>query len=42
LTAASQWRFVAGRRAGANSDSTQIVVLAIRHSGSKPPIHRTN
>jgi TonB family protein len=42
LTAASQWRFVAGRRAGADSDSTEIVVLTIRHSGSSPPIHRTN
>jgi TonB family protein len=42
LTAASQWRFVAGRRAGADSDSTEIVVLTIRHSGSSQPIHRTN
>jgi TonB family protein len=33
LTAVNQWRFVPGRRGGSDSDSTEIVVLAIRHVG---------
>jgi len=42
LTAANQWRFVPGRHAGADSESTEIVVFAIRHSGSSPSERRTN
>lgn len=42
LAAASQWRFVPGRYAGADSESTEIVVFAIRHSGNNLPEQRTN
>jgi TonB family protein len=34
LTAVRQWRFRAGRRAGADTDSAAIVVVAFRYSGS--------
>jgi TonB family protein len=34
LIAINRWRFIPGRRAGSDSDSTEIVVLAVRHRGS--------
>jgi outer membrane biosynthesis protein TonB len=33
LAALRQWRFVPGRRAGADSDSAGVVVMAFRHGG---------
>ena len=42
LAAASQWHFIPGRHAGADSESTEIVVFAIRHPGSSPVEQRTN
>jgi TonB family protein len=42
LAAASQWRFVPGRHAGTDSESTEIMVFVVRHSGSSPPEQRTN
>ena len=42
LTALNQWRFVPGRRGGSDSDSAEIVVLAIRHAGDTRPAHQKN
>lgn len=42
LAAVNQWRFIPGRHAGADSESTQIVVFAIRHFGSSRSEQRTN
>lgn len=39
LAAVNQWRFIPGRRAGSDSDSAAVVVLAFRHSTSTRPIH---
>ncbi len=41
VAAVHQWRFVPGRRAGADSDSAAIVVVAFRHFGSTPSIPKT-
>ena len=42
LAAASQWQCVPGRYAGTDSESTEIVVFAIRHFGTSPSEPRTN
>jgi TonB family protein len=41
LTAVRQWHFVPGRRAGADSDSAAIVVVAFRYSGTMHSLART-
>ena len=42
LAAANQWRFIPGRRAGEDSDTTEIVVFAIRHTGRSESSEREN
>jgi Trypsin-like peptidase domain/Gram-negative bacterial TonB protein C-terminal len=41
VAAVHQWRFVPGRRAGADTDSGEIVVMAFRYSGSTQSIPQT-
>jgi hypothetical protein len=38
LAALNQWRFVPGKRAGIDSQSAAIVVMAFRHVESTPPV----
>jgi outer membrane biosynthesis protein TonB len=38
LSALNQWRFVPGKRAGIDSQSAAIVVMAFRHVDSTPPV----
>ncbi|MGD0957074.1 MAG: TonB family protein [Candidatus Acidiferrales bacterium] len=38
VAAVHQWRFVPGRRAGTDTDSAAIVVVAFRHFGSTQSI----
>ena len=39
VAAAHQWRFVPGKRAGADSDSAAVVVFAFRRSPRAAPVH---
>jgi len=41
LTAVRQWHFVPGRRAGADTDSAAIVVVAFRYSGTMHSLAQT-
>jgi TonB family protein len=41
LAAVNQWRFIPGRRAGSDSDSAAIVVVAFRHAASTQSTHVT-
>jgi outer membrane biosynthesis protein TonB len=41
VAAVHQWHFVPGRRAGADTDSAEIVVVAFRYSGSTQSIPQT-
>jgi hypothetical protein len=41
LAALRQWRFVPGKRAGIDSDSAGILVVAFRHGGKKNDAEQT-